>query len=52
MDMRMMLESLSPRMENTQEADVGPEVFGVGRYLQQCGGAGSEQEIVDHFLVV
>jgi hypothetical protein len=30
----MRLQSLTPRMENTQETDLGPEVLGVGSDFQ------------------
>jgi hypothetical protein len=32
--MRMMLQVLAPDMENTQEANIGPEMARVCRYLQ------------------
>ena len=52
MDMRMMLEILSPGVEHAEEADLRAEMFRIGGNLQQRGGAGAEQEVVDDFLVL
>jgi hypothetical protein len=50
--MRMMLQVLTPRMEDAQEANVGPEMTRVCCYLQQRGCAGAEQQIVKNPLVL
>ena len=46
------LKILAPRVEHTQKTDLRSEMFGVGSNLQQRGGAGAEQEIVDDPLVL
>ena len=51
-DMRMMLKVLSPGVKHTQEADLRAEMFRIGRDLQQGGGTGAEQEVVDDLLVL
>ncbi len=40
----MMMKVLSPGMEHRQKADLGAQVLGVSRYLQQGLGRGPEQE--------
>jgi hypothetical protein len=50
--MGMKLEFLIPGMEHAEKADVGSEMGGVARDLQQCFGAGPEQQTVDQFLVL
>lgn len=52
MDVRMMLQLLIPGMENAEEADVGPEMFGIASDFDQRFSAGAEQQIVDHFLIL
>ena len=47
MHMRMVLEVLAPGVEDGQEADLGPEVLGIGGDLLQGLGGGSEQKAVD-----
>ena len=51
-DMRMMQKILAPGMKHTQEADLGAEMLCVRRDLQQSGGTGAEQEVVDDLLVL
>ena len=51
-DMRMMQKVLAPGMKHTQEADLGAEMFCSSRDLQQRGGTGAEQEVVDDLLVL
>jgi len=51
-NVRMALHSLPPRMQNTEESDLGPEVPGIGRNFQQRGGAGFEQETEEDLLVL
>src|SRR5580704_17155894 len=48
----MALQGLPPRMQNTEEADLSPEVPGIGRDFQQRGGAGFEQETEKDLLVL
>src|ERR1700733_12101521 len=52
MDMRVMLEGLSPGVEHTQETDLGAEMLGIGGNLHQGRVAGAKQEIVDDLLVL
>ena len=47
-DVGVVLEVLAPGVEDGQEADLGPEVLGVGGDLLQGLGGGAEQEAVDH----
>ena len=42
MDMRMVLQILPPGVEHAEEADLRTKVLGIGRDLQQGGGAGAE----------
>jgi hypothetical protein len=51
-DMRMMQKILAPGMKHTQEADLGAEMFCISRDLQQRGGTGAEQQVVDDLLVL
>ena len=51
-DMRMMLEILSPGVQHAEEADLCAEMLRIGGDLQQRGGAGAEQEVVDDLLVL
>ena len=44
----MVLEVLAPGVEDGQQADLGPEVLGIGGELQQGLGGGPEQQAVDH----
>ena len=43
-DVRVSLQSLSPRMQNAEEADLGTEASRIGRNFQQRCGACIEQE--------
>ena len=52
MNMRMMLQVLSPCMENAQESDLGPEVTRVCRNLQERRRAGTEQQIVKNAFIL
>jgi hypothetical protein len=47
----MMLQALAPRVEDHQPADGGAEPSRIRRDLQQGGGAGLEEEVVDDALV-
>ena len=50
--MRVLLKILSPGVEHAQEADLRAKMLGIGGNLQQGCGAGTEQEVVDDFLVL
>jgi hypothetical protein len=52
MNVRMMQEVLAPGVEHAEETDLRAEMLGIGRNLQQSGGGGAKQEIVDDFLVL
>ena len=52
MDVGVVLEVLPPGVEDGQEADLGPEVLGVGGDLLQGLGGGPEQQAVDHARVL
>jgi hypothetical protein len=52
MDMWMRLQGLSPRMQNTQEANQSAEAFRVGGYFKQRSGGGLEQEIEQDAFVL
>ena len=51
-DMGMMLQSLVPGMEHTEEADLGSKVPGIAGNLQQGFGAGAKQQVVDQSFVL
>jgi len=51
-DMGMELEFLVPGMEHAEEADLGSEMGGIARDLQQGFGAGPKQQTIDDFLVL
>ena len=48
-DVRMMEKVLTPGMEYRKEADFGPQMLGVGGYLQKSFGTGAEQEVIEDF---
>jgi hypothetical protein len=52
MQMRVQVELLSPRMQDGEEADLGFQVFPTDGRLQQRGGRGLEQEIVDQLFIL
>ena len=52
MDMGMKLEFLVPGVEHAEEADLGSEMSGVTRYLQERFGAGTKQQTIDQFFVL
>jgi len=52
MNMRMRLEILAPGMQNTEEPNVGAQVFGVNRHLQQRRRTGFEEEFEENVLVL
>ncbi len=45
--MRMQSQVLSPGVQNAEEADLGSEVFGVGRNFEHGLSAGAEEQIVE-----
>jgi hypothetical protein len=45
-DVRMVLEVLSPGMEHAEQADIGSKVLRVASHFEQGGGTGSEEQIV------
>ena len=51
-DMRMMLQVLSPGVEHAQEANLSAEVMGIGGDFQQRRGAGAEQQAIEDALVL
>ena len=46
-DVRVVLEVLSPGVQDDQQPDLGPEVLGIGSDLLQGLGGGAEQEAID-----
>jgi hypothetical protein len=52
MNVGMVVECLSPGMEDGEEAEAGSEMCGISADLEQCLGGGSEEEIVDDALVL
>src|SRR5229473_6782591 len=46
MGMGVMFELLIPGVEHTEEADFGAEMFGVASDLEECFGAGLQQQVV------
>ena len=51
-DVRMVLEFLIPGMEDTEKADFGAEMFGIGGNFDQGFGAAAEQQTVDDGLIL
>ena len=51
-DMGMKLEFLVPGVQHAEEADLGSEMGGIARDLQQSFGTGPEQQTVDEFPVL
>jgi hypothetical protein len=52
MDVRMMMQVLTPGVEHGDETDLGPEVLRVGGDRAQGLGGGAEQNAVDHLLIL
>ena len=52
MNVRMQQQVLPPSVESANHADLGSQVFGIGRDLQQSLRAGSEQQVVEQTRVV
>jgi len=51
-NVRMMLQLLIPGVEHAEEADFGPEMTGIAGHFEQRFRTGSEQQIIDHLLVL
>jgi hypothetical protein len=51
-DVRVMLQILSPRVQYAQEADPGSQVLRISGDFDQCFGAYSENKIVENLLVL
>src|SRR5437660_2839878 len=52
MQMRMMLEVLTPGVKHRKEADFGAQMLGVGGDGLQCSCRGLAQNAVDHLLIL
>ena len=51
-EVRVEIELLAPGVKYGGEADVGPQVTGIGGYLLEGGGGSPEQQVVNLTLVV
>ena len=51
-NVRMALHSLPPRMQNTEESDLGPEVPRIGSDLLQGLGRCAEEDAVDDATIL
>src|ERR1035441_1066137 len=52
MNVGMVLQVLPPGVQDAEETDLGAQVAGVGRHLQQSLSAGAKQQVIDGLLVV
>src|SRR5260370_1324492 len=52
MDMRRMLEALTPGMEHAEESDVGTQVLRIASQFEHRPGADAREQIVEHPLVL
>ena len=52
LNVRVMLKILSPGVEHTQETNLCPKMLRIGSDLQQGGGAGAKQQIINHLFVL
>ena len=52
MEVRMMMQILSPGMEHRHEADSRAQMFGVGGDLQEGFGRGAKEHAVNNPLVL
>jgi hypothetical protein len=52
MYMRVKFEFLTPGMQHAEEANLCAKMFGIAGNFEECFCTGSEQEIVDNFLVL
>jgi hypothetical protein len=48
----MMLEVLSPGVQDAEQPDIGTEVLGVACHFEQRSRAGAEEQIVEQALVL
>ena len=44
----MVHQVLPPGMQHRQEADLGPQMLGVGGDFQECLSRGLQQQAIDH----
>jgi hypothetical protein len=51
-DVRMVLEVLSPGMEHAEQTDVGTQMLRVASDFEQRGSTGTEEQIVEQPLVL
>jgi hypothetical protein len=51
-DVRVALQSLTPGMQDAEEADLRTQAKRIGCNFQQCCGAGIEQQAEQSFLVL
>jgi len=49
---RVLLQVLSPGVENAEEADLGAEVTRIGGHFEERRGAGLEEQAVEDALVL
>ena len=52
MYMRVRFEFLAPGMQHAEEANLCAKMLGIAGNFEECFCTGSEQEIVDNFLVL
>src|SRR6266851_2451588 len=51
-NMGMMLEVLTPRVQDAEQSDVGSQVLGVASNLKERRGTGAEEQVVEQPLVL
>ena len=51
-DMRMEQQVLTPGMQDAQETNLCSQMLRVSGHLKECGGAGLEQQAIEHFRIV
>jgi len=52
MQVGMSEKSLAPSVENCHKADVGAQVFGISRDLEESLGGGAKQQTVNQSLIL
>ena len=52
MYMRVKFEFLTPGMQHAEEANLCAKMLGIAGHFEECFCTGSEQDIVDNFLVL
>src|SRR5215471_15358209 len=50
--MRMAQQVLTPRVQDAQKSDLRPQMLRISSNLKKCGGAGLEQQAIEHFRIV